>query len=466
MIENYLYQSTYKILTMILPIITIPIVSKAIGPSGIGTWNYINSIVNYFCLVAGLGISTYGVREIVSVRDNKENLSIKFWELQIFNMLFSALTFIIYLLFALQQNNSILYIIQSIIILGSLLDISWFFIGIEDFKSITTLNLIVKVIAFIPIVLFVKEQSDLKIYFWIQSLVMLVPQALFWLFLTNKIALKRVKLKNVTKHFKPSLSFLIPKLSTTLNLSVSKTILGLFTTMDLVGIYSNSLSLVILSGSLIMAINDVTLPRLSYLNEINDLKTFNQLFAKSVHVQLFISIPIVGGICLISSTLIDWFFGNEFLQLKTILPSMAPILIFQSLQSSLGTQYFIPKNNIKIYNLYSILGGIISAIISLVLIKSLGVYSVIIGVTTGYFSMCFCMSRFLYKYSEFRFNILLILKYVVSSFVMLLLGLIFTRSLPPTMLSTLIQILTGITLYLISIILLKAFPFRKEDNYE
>lgn len=463
MIENYFYQSVYKILTMILPIITIPIVSKAIGPSGIGTWNYINSIVNYFCLVAGLGISTYGVREIVKVRDDKNDLSSKFWELQYFNIIFSTLTLIVYIFYSIFQDDSKLYFIQSLIILGSLLDVSWFFIGIEEFKSITTLNLLVKVLAFVPIVLFVKETSDLEIYFWIQSLVMVLPQILFWIIIIGKVELMKVSFKSIKQHFKPSISFLIPKLSTTLNLSVSKTILGIFTTMELVGIYSNALSLVILSGSLIMAINDVTLPRLSYLNEKNEIRQFNKLFANSVHIQLYISIPIVGGICLITSTLIEWFFGSEFNELKFILPSMAPILIFQSLQSSLGTQYFIPKNRIKIYNIYSILGGIISAVISLCFINLLGVYSVISGVTLGYFSMCFFMSRYLYKNSAFRYDYFLIFKLIISSSTMFFFGWRLTRDFHPTMLSTIIQVFLGIIIYFVMTFILRAIPFRNED---
>lgn len=40
-----------------MPIITVPIVSKALGPSGLGIFNYTNSIAQYFVLVASLGIT-------------------------------------------------------------------------------------------------------------------------------------------------------------------------------------------------------------------------------------------------------------------------------------------------------------------------------------------------------------------------------------------------------------------------
>lgn len=72
-IKNFFYQATYQLTLIILPVITIPIVSKALQPEGIGIWNYVNSIVTYFILVAGFGISTYASREIAIYRFDKKN---------------------------------------------------------------------------------------------------------------------------------------------------------------------------------------------------------------------------------------------------------------------------------------------------------------------------------------------------------------------------------------------------------
>lgn len=46
--KNFFYQSLFQLTKIILPIITIPIVSNALGPSGIGLYNYTFSIVQYF----------------------------------------------------------------------------------------------------------------------------------------------------------------------------------------------------------------------------------------------------------------------------------------------------------------------------------------------------------------------------------------------------------------------------------
>ncbi|EKQ3641860.1 oligosaccharide flippase family protein, partial [Enterococcus faecalis] len=84
-INNFVYQGIYQISTLVFPIITIPIVSNSLGSEGVGTYNYIGSIVSYFVMVAGLGLSNYGIREIASVRENSDQRNKCFWELETLN---------------------------------------------------------------------------------------------------------------------------------------------------------------------------------------------------------------------------------------------------------------------------------------------------------------------------------------------------------------------------------------------
>ena len=48
--KNYLYNLTYQILVIILPIITAPYLARTLGPEGTGTYSYTISIVTYFIL--------------------------------------------------------------------------------------------------------------------------------------------------------------------------------------------------------------------------------------------------------------------------------------------------------------------------------------------------------------------------------------------------------------------------------
>ena len=82
-IKNFLYNAGYQLLVLIVPFVTAPYISRVLHAGGVGINAYTNSIVQYFVLLAGLGIETYGNREIAYVREDPQKLSRVFWEIQI-----------------------------------------------------------------------------------------------------------------------------------------------------------------------------------------------------------------------------------------------------------------------------------------------------------------------------------------------------------------------------------------------
>ncbi|WP_161900985.1 oligosaccharide flippase family protein, partial [Candidatus Enterococcus willemsii] len=159
-INNFIYQSIFQITKIVLPIITIPLVSDALGPHGIGMYNYTNSIAQYFVLFAGLGIGVYGNREIAVNRDNKITLSRTFWELFTMSFYISMVSVIIYFIVVTFSANRAYFYLQSLIIIAAVFDISWFFMGIEDFKKTSLSSLFSQVISFFLIVFFIKDGDD------------------------------------------------------------------------------------------------------------------------------------------------------------------------------------------------------------------------------------------------------------------------------------------------------------------
>ncbi|MDN6571048.1 MAG: flippase, partial [Staphylococcus equorum] len=109
-IINFMYQVSYQILIIFLPVVTIPIVSDALGPKGLGTYNYITSIAAYFILVGRLGMANYGVREISIVQRDRKKLSEKFWELQFFNSFFSLGSLLVFVVFAFFTDYTVLFL--------------------------------------------------------------------------------------------------------------------------------------------------------------------------------------------------------------------------------------------------------------------------------------------------------------------------------------------------------------------
>lgn len=94
--KNYLLNSSYKILTIFLPLITSPYLSRVLGVDGIGINTFTSSFTQYFILLAVLGTSSYGIREIASCQQDKKKRSEAFWGITFISWIASIVALILF----------------------------------------------------------------------------------------------------------------------------------------------------------------------------------------------------------------------------------------------------------------------------------------------------------------------------------------------------------------------------------
>ena len=146
---NYLYNMTYQILTLIIPIITAPYLARTLHATANGINNYTSSIVYWFTLIGMLGITLYGNREVAKIRNDKEKLSQKFWEiftLQFISNFICLLAFYFIFNTVITPDYKTILLIQGLSIVSVMFDISWFYYGLENIKRVTLRNIIVKLL--------------------------------------------------------------------------------------------------------------------------------------------------------------------------------------------------------------------------------------------------------------------------------------------------------------------------------
>ena len=149
-------------LTILLPLVTTPYLSRVLGSENIGIYGYTISIVTYFILFGTLGVSVYGQREIAYVQDNKKSRSKLFWEIIITRCITLAISsFIFILVYSFRGNYVVYYRILLIQLVANLFDIAWLFYGLEEFDKAVVRNLVIKLIGLILIFVTVKTQNDL-----------------------------------------------------------------------------------------------------------------------------------------------------------------------------------------------------------------------------------------------------------------------------------------------------------------
>lgn len=379
--KNFIYNITYQILIVILPLITTPYISRTIGAEGIGLQSYTYSIVSYFILFAMLGINNYGNRSIAIVRDNKEKLSRVFISIYIVQLILSMIMILLYSLYIIiiVKENKTIFIIQLIYLISALLDINWFFFGMEQFKLTVVRNTVIKLLSVMSIFIFVKHNNALFIYSLILALGTLISQMILWLYIHKYIKFIKPTTQEILSNIKPILILFIPVISISIYRIMAKIMLGSMSSMTQVGFYENCEKIINIPMGIIVALGTVMLPRMSNIYANNNNKEGEKYISLSLEFIMFMANGAMFGLIGISPILIPIFLGEQFMECIRIVSLLSITILFLAFANVIRTQFLIPKKKDSVYIVSTILGAIISLISNLLLISKYGAIGAAIG---------------------------------------------------------------------------------------
>ena len=381
LIKNYLYNAGYNILILLTPLITVPYISRVLGPVGVGINASTNSVITYFLLAGTVGITIYGNREIAFCRDDFIKRSKTFWEielLQFFTITLSYLTFLIF--WAFQKEYQLEFFFQSFYIISGAFDISWYFMGLEDFKKTVVRNALVKIASLIAIFICVKNKNDVSTYIAILSLTQLIGNLTLWPYLRDSVLpLHKLSNLHIFSHLKSSLILFIPQIATSIYLAVNKTMLWKLDSVTASGYYDYSDKLIKLVLALVTATGTVMLPHIANLFAKNKLTEVKYYLYNSFDFVLAISIPMSVGISAIAVPLAPWFFGSKFASVGILLIVEAPIIVLIGLSNVIGQQYLLPTKQTHQFTVSVTLGAVVNIVINVPLIIYFGVTGAMIA---------------------------------------------------------------------------------------
>ena len=379
--KNFIYNLSYQILIMILPLITTPYISRVIGAEGIGIQSYTYSIANYFVLFAMLGINNHGNRSIAMVKNNQEKLNKTFTSIYLIQAVMSIIMIVFYIIYILffVKSYKIIFVIQLSYIIGALFDINWFFFGMEQFKITVTRNTIIKLMSVMSIFIFVKSENDLYLYSLILALGTLISQLILWNFIGKYVKFTKVKFDDVKEHVIPMLVLFIPAISVSIYKIMDKIMLGSMSTVTEVGFFTNSERIISIPLGIITALGTVMLPKMSNLLSNGKNKKAQKYIKLSLKFSMFISIGSMFGLIGVSGNIVPAFLGKGFDRCVDVVSLLSVTLLFMAWANVIRTQILIPKKKDKVYIVSTLLGAIVNVIINTLLIKDFGA----IGATVG-----------------------------------------------------------------------------------
>ena len=369
-IKNYLYNLSYQILTIILPIITVPYVTRIFTSEDLGSYGFYYSIVSYFSLFAMLGIGIYGTKQIAAARD----VSSTFWNIYAIQLIASLLALFVYVitLVSIPKMSGMVPIILGIVLLTKMIDISWLFTGKEDFKKITLRNTMVKVAGVISIFTFIKSSEDLYLYIFLIVIFDFLGQFVMWIPAKKFIKRPSFDTKIIKKNLHPIVLLFLPQVAISLYVVLDRTLLGLLGSYSDVGIYEQGQKLTSILLTVVSSLGAVMLPRIANLLSERKEKEAQNMVRFSFILYNLIIFPMIFGLIVINEVFVKLFLGQNFQDVKYVLYIIVFNIMFIGWTNILGYQVLVVRNKNKEFMLSTTIPAFVSVAVNIAVIPFFG----------------------------------------------------------------------------------------------
>lgn len=419
LVKNYIYSMSYQVLAILIPFVTTPYLSRILKPEGVGISSYTISIITYFCLIGSLGISLYGQREIAYVQDNKVKRTEKFIELFLLKVCSMTIAIIVYCLFIRNQEYNIYFKILIFELTAYLLDISWFFQGIENFKVTVMKNLVVKIVSLICIFTFVKTENDVGTYLLIYGGSTFLGNLTLWLNIRKELCKVSIKNIHVFQSFLPVVLFLIPQIANKLYAIIDKTMLGIMVNnISETGFYEQADKIVKIWITVITALGMVIMPRIANYFAKKDKEKIKELMNKTFQYVYFCSIPLMFGLIAIAKNIIPLYLGEGFDKSIMMIQLLAPIILLIGLNNIIGNQYLLPTGQTKKYTIAVICGTCLNFVLNIFLIKYFAGFGAVVSTIISEFSVLLIELFFTRSQFSIRQILKLSFNYLIAGVIM------------------------------------------------
>lgn len=362
--KNLFYNSLLSISQILFPLVSIPYISRILSVDGIGQVNTIDSMTYFLVVIAELGLSTYGVREISKVQSSNEKLKQRTNELISLHIISTLVTCIIYaisiFLYWQKIHSATMVLFSVLFFVSSIFNCEWYYWGTEKFKYIAIRSIATRSFGLTFIFLLIKSSADFEKYYGIMVCTFLVN-----IIFNASTLLPNFKFtkKNIVVDFKASIAVYFIGLLYSVTNMLDNVILSLTASFVAVANYSNAVKIVRISGALITDSFIVFFSRTNNLIAENKTESVHDLLSKTIELIWLFSIPLSAGLIVFAAPFTYIYFGEN---LTTVASNLMILSIFPMLKSFnllLGKQILM-SNHLDSIALY---GYILSSSIFVVL---------------------------------------------------------------------------------------------------
>lgn len=466
---NALASVSVKVLNILFPLVTGPYIARTLSKDNISIFDSANTLLQLFIPFAGLGIYTYGVREISKIKNHKEKINKLFSELFYLSLVSSLVTFMIYYIYSsyfVNSSNHLIYYVISIQILAQCIYIEWLNEAFENYTFILYKTLAVRLITFVLIFTFIKGSNDILAYAAIMTTSEVLNSLLSFIWIKKDVKLVKVNIKHMLKILMALVTIFLLANVNMLYIFLDRIFLTKVPVATYISDYVLAFNIVMIIMGVMGGLIGVNTPRLSYYLGINNHTAYEDLLNKGSKAFLFFVIPICFGLMILGTDASLIYGGEKFLSAGIVTSIFAIRAIAWSLDAIIGIQILFVKGYEKMLTFFLLIGGIINLALNYT-IFSQGIYKPEYYILTTLIAETIVLLMyiiFIMKNKIVKLNHILkaALKYALMASLFFLINYLINQIIPPsytinkdTILSITVKILLCSTSYILALLITK-----------
>ncbi len=374
--HNVMMNAIVMTSSFILPLITVPYISRVLLEYGNGLVSFAQNFVYYFAVIASMGVASYGVVACSRVRDDNNEFSRTTLEILIVlvaaSVMMSGLYLALVTFLPRFGDARSLYIFMVSSIWTTAFSLEWFYQSIEQYGYITKRALIVRTIGTICIFIFVKGIDDYLIYVCITVLTQGASCLINLLRMRKYVDIAAIRDVTPLRHIGPMFTYLVMNVSKGMANKSDILVLGFMGTAEMVGIYQIASKIENMIVAAVESVGSVLLPRLTSYKSHGADDQYSGLLAYGIDFALIIGCYALGGTVLCANSIVSLLGGEAYMGAVMPLIATAPAVLFAA-GTNVISQVLLINSKENLFAITNLVGLVVSVGSAIILIPTLGI---------------------------------------------------------------------------------------------
>lgn len=376
--RNILSLSVVQIANNVLPLLSVPVISRIIGPDKFGAINFAASFVGYFVLLIGYGFDLSATRRIAADPHNEELRNRVFSEvfyIQAALLILSACIFTgLLITVPLFRLESLLMIFSFLICISALFTQNWLFLAMQDMPKVAFFNLVTKLLFTVFILVFIRHKED----YVLQPLIIGVIQigvslmSFFWAYRKYRLRFVPVNMMEGLVVLWRERTIFFSLVVVSLYTSTNVFILGLYQSPTQVGYYAAGQRLIIIIQSILT--NPLSQALYPYIGrafaESRDAGI--RMVQRILPIVALLTGAAVLAIMTLGPLMLKLFYGEKFAPAVPVLQVLMFLPLIIGFSNIMGIQIMLNLKMDKIFFRVTACGAALSVFFNVIMIRHWG----------------------------------------------------------------------------------------------